>query len=105
MKKTKKYKVQVQNLESGEVYKTFDFSVTRQISWTRDSKSLAYISAKQNSDELILQPLDETPARVLSSTRGERIASFDWSFDGSKLIVVRSKYTADAFLIKAEENL
>ena len=101
---TKKYKVQIQSLETGDIRKTFDFNVTRQLSWTRDGKALVYISTKDNADELILQPLDGTPPKVLSNSRGERISAFDWTFDSSKLLIVRSKFTADAFLIRSQGN-
>lgn len=102
--KTKKYKVVVQNFETGETLKTFDFKAIRQMSWTRDGKALAYISPIKDGDELVLQPIDGSPAKILTNTRGQRIASFDWTFDGSKLAVVRSKFMSDAFMFKAQEN-
>lgn len=102
--KTKKYKISIQNIASGEIIKTFDFSTVRHLSWTRDGKAIVYIAARKDADELILQPIDGSAAKILTNTRGQRIASFDWSPDGSKLAVVRSKFMTDAFMFKAQEN-
>lgn len=101
---TKKYKIFIKNLENGETLRTFEFDSVRQLSWTRDGKALAYISQNKDSDDLILQPIDGSSPKILTNIRGQRIGAFDWTFDGSKLAVIRSKFMTDAFLIKAQEN-
>jgi Tol biopolymer transport system component len=101
---TKKYRIHILSQESGELLKMFDADAVRQISWTRDAKAIVYLSPKKEADELVLQPIDGSTPKILQTTRGQRIASFDFSPDGSKLAIVRSKFMTDAFMIKAQEN-
>jgi DNA-binding winged helix-turn-helix (wHTH) protein/Tol biopolymer transport system component len=102
--KTKKFTVRIQNLETGELLNGFEINAIRQLSWTRDGRALAYISPTREADELVLRPIDGSPPKVLSNARGQRLAGFSWSHDGSKLAIVRSKFMTDAFMIKAQEN-
>lgn len=101
---TKKYRVVLKSLETGEIMKSFEINPVRQLAWTRDGRALVYIDSKKEADELVRQPIDGGPPKILTKTPGQRLAGFDWSFDGSKLAIVRSKFMTDAFMIKAQEN-
>jgi len=49
---------------------------------------------------LWLQPLDGSPGRQITNFKSERIHGFHWSFDGSKLGLVRGHTDSDVVLLQ-----
>ncbi len=71
--KSKKYNISIQNLENGEIIKTFEFATVRHLAWTRDGKALVYIATRKVADERILQLLDGSPAKILTIRAGSAL--------------------------------
>jgi len=57
----------------------------RVVRWGPDGRALAFIDAVEGSPNIWLQPLDDTTAKPLTHLENARIATFDWSRDGSRL--------------------
>ena len=57
----------------------------RVVRWGPDGEALAFIDAAEGSPNIWLQPLDDAPAKPLTHLENARIATFDWSRDGSRL--------------------
>jgi len=69
--------------------------------FTRDGKSITYPVRQGDIDNLWMQPLDGSPGRQLTNFKSEHIGdSFGWSWDGSKLGVVRGHTDSDVVLIR-----
>jgi Tol biopolymer transport system component len=65
-----------------------------------DGKSLVYATREQDTDNLWLQPLDGSPGKQLTNFKSEQITDFRWSFDGSKLGMVRGHTDSDVVLLQ-----
>ena len=102
-KTTRKYHIELRSLDDGKTIKTYDFSPTRQLSFTPDSKNLAYDATNGDAGQIILQPLDGDP-RALTDFQTDNIFSFSWSPDGARLAVIRGKQLNDAVLIKPNDR-
>jgi|HubBroStandDraft_1064217.scaffolds.fasta_scaffold02995_3 serine/threonine protein kinase len=68
-----------------------------------DGKALVYVFRESGVDNLWRQPLDGSPGKPLTSFNAERIADFHWSFDGSKLAMVRGHSDSDVVLLHSEQ--
>jgi Tol biopolymer transport system component len=71
----------------------------RVVRWAPDGRALAYIDRAGGASNLWLQPLDGGPRRKLTHFTEGRIASFDWSRDGSKLAWMRVQEVSDIVAI------
>jgi eukaryotic-like serine/threonine-protein kinase len=69
------------------------------IRFSRDGKAIAYTIHENGVENLWQQPLDGSPGKQLTSFTAERILDFHWSFDGSKLAMVRGHNDSDVVLI------
>ena len=69
------------------------------IRWTRDGRGLTYAATIDDAAKLFVQPIEGGMPTLLANFPGERIFSFDWSFDGKRLAVVRGKLITDAVMI------
>jgi Tol biopolymer transport system component len=69
------------------------------VRWAPDGRALAYIDRTGGASNLWLQPLDRGPRRKLTHFSEGRIASFDWSRDGSKLAWMRVHEVRDIVAI------
>jgi len=90
--------------EGGERLRRFDFPPTvtyRQVRWSPDGKSIAFINSPGGLSDIWIQPLDGGPPKQLTDFRAEQILAFDWSRDGRALALVRSSETSDVVLIEA----
>lgn len=67
----------------------------RTVRWSPDGRALAFIDDQGGAANLWLQPLDRRPPRRLTSFTEGRIASFDWSRDGSRLAWMRVHEVSD----------
>src|SRR5262249_39634542 len=67
------------------------FAITRstilpvEFHWTPDGTAISYPVHDSGGSSIWLQPLDQGPARELTSFRGDHIFYFDWSRDGKQL--------------------
>jgi serine/threonine protein kinase/Tol biopolymer transport system component len=69
------------------------------IRFSRDGKAIVYAIHENGVENLWQQPLDGSPGKQLTSFTSERILDFHWSFDGSKLAMVRGHNDSDVVLI------
>ncbi|HXZ32034.1 MAG TPA: protein kinase [Terriglobales bacterium] len=65
-----------------------------------DGKAVAYPFRDKDADNLWMQPLDGWPGKQTTNFNSERIADFHWSFDGSKLGLIRGHTDSDVVLIR-----
>jgi eukaryotic-like serine/threonine-protein kinase len=70
------------------------------VRFTPDGKAVFYALGDQDSENLWLQPLDGSPGRQLTNFKSEQIIDFHWSFDGSKLGMVRGHTDSDVVLLQ-----
>jgi len=72
----------------------------RSVRFSHDGKAVVYAIHDQDADNLWLQPLDGSPGKQITSFKSERITDFQWSFDGSKLGMVRGHTDSDVVLLQ-----
>lgn len=65
-----------------------------------DGKSLVYATRDQDTDNLWLQPLDGSPGKQITNFKSEHITDFHWSFDRSKLGMIRGHTDSDVVLLQ-----
>ena len=70
------------------------------VRFTHDGKAVAYPFREQDVDNLWLQPLDGSPGKQITNFKSEHITDFHWSFDGSKLGLVRGHTDSDVVLLQ-----
>jgi eukaryotic-like serine/threonine-protein kinase len=68
--------------------------------FTHDGKAVVYPFHDQDADNLWLQPLDGSPGKQVTNFKSEDIRDFHWSFDGSKLGMVRGHTDSDVVLLE-----
>jgi serine/threonine protein kinase/WD40 repeat protein len=69
-----------------------------------DGKAVAYPFRDKDADNLWMQPLDGSPGKQLTNFKSERIGDFHWSFDGSKVGLIRGHTDSDVVLIRDMEK-
>jgi serine/threonine protein kinase len=69
-----------------------------------DGKAVLYPFRDQLAANLWLQPLDGPPGKQVTNFKSELIGDFAWSFDGSKLALLRGHTQSDVVLIRASEK-
>jgi serine/threonine protein kinase/Tol biopolymer transport system component len=70
------------------------------VRFTPDGKAVVYSVRDQGVDNLWFQPLDGLPGKQLTNFKSEQITDFHWSFDGSKLGMVRGHTDSDVVLME-----
>jgi serine/threonine protein kinase/dipeptidyl aminopeptidase/acylaminoacyl peptidase len=97
-----KEKLAVVSTDSGQVLKRLDFERPRfgLVRFHQDGKAVVYPTRDKGIDNLWLQPLDGSKGKQITDFTSERIWDFHWSFDGSKLALVRGHTDADVVLIR-----
>jgi eukaryotic-like serine/threonine-protein kinase len=70
------------------------------VRFTHDGKAVVYPVRDQGIDNLWLQPLDGSPGKQLTNFKSEQITDFHWSFDGSKLGLIRGHTDSDVVLLE-----
>jgi Tol biopolymer transport system component len=95
-------KLALVSTDKGETRKLVEFQRPRQgpIRYSRDGKSVVYTVRENGNDNLWQQPLDGSRGKQLTSFRSEHIWDFHWSWDGSKLAMVRGHTDSDVVLIR-----
>jgi eukaryotic-like serine/threonine-protein kinase len=74
------------------------------IRYSRDGKSVVYTVRDKGADNLWQQPLDGAPGKWLTSFKSEHIWDFHWSWDGSRLAMVRGHDDADVVLMRDQRQ-
>jgi len=87
---------------TGQTTKLVDFQQTNNgaVRFSTDGKAVVYPVRVRGVDNLWLQPLDGSPGRQITDFKAEHIYDFHWSFDGSKLALIRGHTDADVVLIR-----
>lgn len=102
---TKKWKVVIIDLITGQIIRTVDGLDQNILRWTRDGKGLAYVSVNEDISEIRILNLEQSvPAKTVATVQADNIFWFDWSRDGSKLVLVRGKRLADAVMISVKKG-
>jgi serine/threonine protein kinase len=70
------------------------------VRFTPDGKAVVYPVRDEGVDNLWLQPLDGSPGRQITNFKSEQITDFHWSFDGSKLGLIRGHTDSDVVLLQ-----
>ena len=70
------------------------------VRFSHDGKAVTYALGDQDSANLWQQPLDGSPGKQITNFKSERIREFHWSFDGSKLGLVRGHTDSDVVLLQ-----
>ncbi|MEO6393922.1 MAG: winged helix-turn-helix domain-containing protein [Pyrinomonadaceae bacterium] len=96
---SQKTHVAVKSLVDDSLVKAFDIQPFSHLRWTRDGLSLTFDAADEESKEIFLQSVAGGAPKLLAKFPAEQIPSFDWSFDGKKIAIVRGKQLNDAMLI------
>ena len=91
-------------VDSPETPKFFELQRTlplsRRIRVTRDGNAVVYPFRDGDAENLWLQPLDGSAGKQITHFKSEQIMDFHWSFDGSKLGMVRGHTDADVVLLE-----
>ena len=87
---------------SGQTTKLVDFQQPNNgaVRFSTDGKAAVYPVRVRGVDNLWLQPLDASPGKQITDFKAEHIYDFHWSFDGSKLALIRGHTDADVVLIR-----
>jgi eukaryotic-like serine/threonine-protein kinase len=90
------------SIDSNQTLKMLEFERPRSgpIRFSPDGKNIVYPFRHSGVDDLWSQPLDGTPGKQITDFKSEHITDFHWSFDGSKLGVVRGHTDSDVVLIR-----
>jgi eukaryotic-like serine/threonine-protein kinase len=70
------------------------------VRFAHDGKAVFYNFHDQEAENLWLQPLDGSPGKQITNFKAEQIKDFHWSFDGSKLGMVRGHTDSDVVLLE-----
>jgi eukaryotic-like serine/threonine-protein kinase len=70
------------------------------VRFTHDGKAVIYALGDQHAENLWLQPLDGSPGKQITNFKSEYIEEFNWSFDGSKLGMIRGHTDSDVVLLQ-----
>ncbi|HZR57321.1 MAG TPA: protein kinase [Terriglobales bacterium] len=94
------------DIDSGKLLQRVDFQRPDQgnIRFSPDGKSVVYPVREAGVDNLWSQPLDGSPGKQITSFKSEQIREFHWSFDGSKLGVIRGHNDSDVVLIRDSQQ-
>ena len=70
------------------------------VRFTHGGEAVVYPFQDQDAENLWLQPLDSSPGKQITNFKAEQISDFHWSFDGSKLAMVRGHTDSDVVLLQ-----
>jgi Tol biopolymer transport system component len=93
-------------VDSNQISKTLPFEHPRsgRIRFSRDGKAVVYPFRHAGVDDLWLQPLDGSPGKQITDFKSEHIIDFHWSFDGSRMGVIRGHTDSDVVLIRDRQT-
>jgi eukaryotic-like serine/threonine-protein kinase len=89
-------------LDSGQVLRTYEYDIRHSgtLRFSPDGKGFVYPIRDKGVDNLWLQPLDGGPGRQLTNFTSLKIYSYQWSYDGKSLALVRGDSPTDLVLIQ-----
>ncbi len=91
-------------VDSPQNLKLLDFQqvvpLSRKLRFTRDGKAVVYPFRDGDAENLWRQPIDGSPGAQMTHFKTEQIMDFHWSFDGSKLGMVRGHADSDVVLLQ-----
>jgi eukaryotic-like serine/threonine-protein kinase len=95
-------KLFVLSTDSNQVLKVLDFEHPRSgvIRFSRDGEAVVYPFRHGGVDDLWMQSLEGSPGKQITDFKSEHIVDFHWSFDGSKLGVIRGHTDSDVVLVR-----
>jgi Tol biopolymer transport system component len=104
--KARKPDISLVNSETGQVLRVLQYDPRHsgQLRFSPDGKAIVYPIRESGTDNLWLQPLDDSPARLLTGFTSLRIYSYQWSADGKRLALVRGDAPSDLVLIHEAEK-
>jgi len=70
--------------------------------WVPGKNAISYIENQLGVSNIWIQPLDNSPARQVTSFTNGRIYSFDWSRDG-RLLYAQGMTTNDIVLLRGKQ--
>jgi Tol biopolymer transport system component len=96
----------VVDIESGKLLRRVEFQRPDQgnIRYSPDGKAIVYPVREGGVDNLWSQPLDGSPGKQITNFKSEQIREFRWSFDGSKLGLIRGHNDSDVVLIRDSQQ-
>jgi Tol biopolymer transport system component len=74
------------------------------IRFSPDGKAIVYPVREAGVDNLWAQPLDGSAGKKITDFKSEEIRDFHWSFDGSKLGLIRGHNDSDVVLIRDSQQ-
>ncbi len=77
-----------------------DPRISKGVQFTADGKSVAYPVAENGVDNVWIQSTDGSPGHQITHFNSERILSFHWSPDGTKLGILRGHTDSDVVLLE-----
>jgi Tol biopolymer transport system component/DNA-binding winged helix-turn-helix (wHTH) protein len=96
--------IAVSSFQNGAVVKRFEVRSNSlnntSLKWTPDGKALLYSASSDGVANIWAQPLDGSPARLVTDFKADGIFRFDVSSDGKKLICARGGWKRDIVLVK-----
>jgi len=104
--KPSRWGIGIISTEGGQRLKRFDFPPTvvdRNVRWSPDGKSIAFVNSPGGRTDVWLQPLDGSAPRQLTNFKSEPILAFDWSPDGRSIAFVSNVETSDVVLIEKKQ--
>ncbi|MBS1796070.1 MAG: PD40 domain-containing protein [Acidobacteria bacterium] len=96
-----RWSIGISRLEDGARVRRFDFPATvveRIVKWTPDGKAIAFLNSPGGVQNIWTQPVDGGEPKPLTNFPSDRIISFNWNADGSRLAVIRGVETSDVIL-------
>jgi len=80
-----------------------DIDWNAHVAWTPDGRGVIYSLIRGGVSNLWIQPLSGGPPTPLTDFKQGLIFSFNWSPDGSQLVVARGSITDDAVLFTSRK--
>lgn len=102
-----RWSIGVVSIDGGPQFMRFDLPNTmaeRFVSFTPDSRSIAFPNIENGTSDIWIQPLTGGPSRRLTNFNSPSIQSFAWSPDRKTLATTRTTVTRDAVLMKRLAN-
>lgn len=93
-------KLAILSVNGGAPLRIFDLS-GRLYRWTPDGKGVVYIKHDGKQENLFLQPLAGGPPTALTNFTEGSIANYEWSADGSRIVLTHYIRTSDIVLLAA----
>jgi Tol biopolymer transport system component/DNA-binding winged helix-turn-helix (wHTH) protein len=95
----KNWSVAILRIADNSLVKRLPLTAPSPIRWSPDSRGIAFVRTEAAVSNIWLQPLDDSPARMLTRFTEDMIVNFDISND-SHLICSRVSKVRDAYLIR-----